>query len=284
MRITIFDVEHGACALVESPNNGPIALIDCGHNSSTGWNPADYIRRRLGREYLDYLVITNADQDHYSALHELTSTLRIGVVYKNPTLTAPVFEILKSETGPLSRDAEAYLGLLNSHHSTHFVQIDEAMGGITIKNFWNSYPKFDDFNNLSLVSFITFGSFCILFPGDLERLGWLNLLANPIFRSHVDFSTILVASHHGRFSGFCSEAFQQWGPRAVVVSDKGKMYKSQEVPQYQNVIRGEGVRVIGESRLRHVLTTRNDGAIAFQVAPDGSFSIELERLSTWSVG
>lgn len=284
MRITIFDVEHGACALVESPNNGPIALIDCGHNASTGWNPADYIRRQLGRDYLDYLIITNADQDHYSALSRLMASLRVGVFHKNPTVTVPIFQSLKAERGPLSQDAQAYSGLLNSHQSLDFIEFDHAMGGVTLKTFWNSYPIFTDLNNLSLAAFVSFGSFRILFPGDVEGSGWLALLADPVFRDYLRGSTILVASHHGRASGYCPEAFEDWSPQAVVVSDKPIMYKSQDVPQYQNVIAGDGVIVKGESRLRHVLTTRNDGSVMFSVGPDGSYIIEVERLSSWSIG
>jgi beta-lactamase superfamily II metal-dependent hydrolase len=283
VRITIFDVEHGACALIQSPNNGPIALIDCGHNSTTGWNPADYVRHQLGRDYLDYLIITNADQDHYSALDRLTSTLRVGVFYKNPSIPAPIFRQLKSETGPLSSDALAYERLLISHQSPAYIEFDDAMGGINIKNFWTRYPTSQEFNDLSLASFISFGSFRILFPGDLERAGWLRLLADPEFRAYLETTTILVASHHGRMNGYCSEAFENWRPQAVVVSDKPIMYKSQDVPQYQNVIAADGILVAGETRRRRVLTTRNDGTIFFNVLGDG-YEVEIERLSSWSIG
>ena len=33
------DVEHGACAMLSPPGatGGGLAMIDCGHNVSTGW-------------------------------------------------------------------------------------------------------------------------------------------------------------------------------------------------------------------------------------------------------
>lgn len=273
MRITIFDVEHGACALIQSPQSGRIALIDCGTNTTTGWNPSDHIRRSLGRDLIDYLLITNADQDHYANLAALKENVRIRTFIKNSSFSASAFEKVKRESGPLSRDALAYKALLDSHTHPATTPFNDGMGGITLKTFYNKYPNFTDTNNLSLVAFVKYGSFQILFPGDLERDGWLALLKNESFRSYVDDTTILVASHHGRQNGYCEELFEGWGPHAVVVSDKPIVHQTQNVPQYQNCLCGDGINVIGEDRKRHVLTTRNDGAITFEVMGDGSYNV-----------
>ena len=277
MNVTIFDVEHGACALIQSPNNGPIALVDCGHNTTTSWNPAHCIVNVLKRQTLDHLFITNADQDHYSNLAVLKDLVSIQTFIKNPTFGAAEFEKVKLKTGPLSKDALAYKGLLNSHTGKVTTTFDEGMGGATRKTFYNRYPDFTDTNNLSLVTFIKFGTFSILFPGDLEKAGWLELLKNPDFRAELERTTILVASHHGRENGYCSEIFANWGPRAVVVSDKPVIHDTQRVPQYQNCVSGGGVNVVGQDRKRHVLTTRKDGSIRFEVSVDGSFSIYTEK-------
>jgi beta-lactamase superfamily II metal-dependent hydrolase len=274
MDLRIFDVAHGACALIESPNKGRIALIDCGHNATTGWTPADDIESRLGRNWVDYLLITNADQDHYSNLATVQQRIGVGTFIKNPSVPEDVFELIKRKSGPLSRDAEAYKSFLKSHTLPVSVPFNDGMGGIELRNFWNSYPTFGDLNNLSLVSFVSYGLFRILFPGDLERPGWLELLKNPAFREYVRDTTILVASHHGRQSGYCPELFEEWGPRAVVISDKGIVHATQEtVPQYQNCLLGDGVNVVGQDRKRHVLTTRKDGCIHFRVAENGGYTI-----------
>lgn len=278
MRLTIFDVEHGACALIQSPNNGRIALIDCGSNSSTNWNPADYVKNKLGRQLVDYLLITNADQDHYANLATLKEKVRIQTFTKNPSLTAEAFEKVKLETGsPLSKDAIAYKELLESHTGTVTTPFETGMGGITWTTFWNKYPTFTDTNNLSMVAFVRFGGFQILFPGDLERPGWLELLKSPNFREQLQATTILVASHHGRESGYCNEIFEDWGPQAVVVSDKPIVHKTQNVPQYQNCLVGDGIIVSGQQRKRHVLTTRKDGAITFQVSERGGYDVYTSK-------
>jgi hypothetical protein len=38
MRLEIFNVEHGACALVTTSGNRHI-LVDCGDNTTIGWEP-----------------------------------------------------------------------------------------------------------------------------------------------------------------------------------------------------------------------------------------------------
>ena len=38
MLLDIFDVEHGACALITT-SNGKRVMIDCGHNAATNWRP-----------------------------------------------------------------------------------------------------------------------------------------------------------------------------------------------------------------------------------------------------
>lgn len=72
MRVRVWDVDHGACAMVQYVDGdlgGRLAMIDSGDSDS--FSPSDYIKNDLGRTKLDYLFITNADQDHMSDLHGL---------------------------------------------------------------------------------------------------------------------------------------------------------------------------------------------------------------------
>ena len=65
MEIHIFDVEHGNCGLVIMPS-GERMMLDCGHNSTTGWRPSQWILENGG--WLTNLTITNYDEDHVSDL------------------------------------------------------------------------------------------------------------------------------------------------------------------------------------------------------------------------
>ena len=153
-----------------------------------------------------------------------------------------------------------------------------GMGGITCRLFWNAYPQFKDTNNLSLVVFIKYANFKMLFPGDLEKDGWRALLQRSDFRSELIGTDVLMASHHGRESGYCEDIFNYFTPSCVVISDKPIMHASQRtVPDYRNVIRAQGVRVRTTMKDRHVLTTRRDGWIGFDV-DDQQYAIDTECL------
>jgi hypothetical protein len=104
----------------------------------------------------------------------------------------------------------------------------------------------------------------VLFPGDLERDGWLALLRRPDFRTALANTHVLIASHHGRDNGCCDEIFQFCKPYYVVISDKGYQYDTQQtIPFYRSHARGGPFR--GETR--RVLTTHNDGRIGFSFTP-----------------
>jgi beta-lactamase superfamily II metal-dependent hydrolase len=151
------------------------------------------------------------------------------------------------------------------------------MGGIQASLFWNEYPTFTDTNELSLVAFIKYNGFKILFPGDLEKAGWLALLKRPDSRAELYETNILVASHHGRESGYCEDVFNYFTPDVVVISDKPIVHETQRgmVPDYRRVVRKNGVRVRTTMKDRHVLTTRRDGWIQFTVQ-EGHYFVDTE--------
>lgn len=278
MELTIFDVEHGAAALMRSRDTERIALIDCGHNSYTGWNPADFIRKSLGRTKLDYLVITNTDQDHYSNLAKLVDQVYVENLYFNPDVTPAIFESLKRISGPLSSDAQAYLDMRRGYTLPINIGFNDGMGGIIQTHYYNSPADFDDFNNLSLACFYTYGDFRILFPGDLERPGWLKLLQNPYFVGMLRNTNVLVAPHHGRINqNYCEEIFEIWNPELVIISDKPISHGTQtdSTQVYRQIVKNPGIYFPDQEVYRKVLTTRSDGAIHFSVQADGSYHVTV---------
>ncbi|WP_250525564.1 MBL fold metallo-hydrolase [Caballeronia sp. GAWG2-1] len=254
---------------------GRLAMIDSGHGS--GFRPSNYISRTLGRNRLDYLFITNADQDHMSDLQGLwDARIVVPVVYRNPTTSAGAIRAIKEECGPLTRDAERFAHICEGFNGVVGEPFDQNMGGITASAFWNPYPLFTDTNNLSLAVFIKYRNIKMLFPGDLEKAGWRALLQQAAFRAELTGTDVLVASHHGREDGFCEDIFAYFTPSCVLVSDKAKMHATQEtVPDYRAVVRAQGVRVRTTMKDRHVLTTRRDGWIQFTV-DDDNFYIDTE--------
>ncbi len=273
--LRVFDVEHGACAILGSPTGERIAMIDSGHNASTGWRPSSYIRYHLNRDRLDYLFITNADQDHISDLDGLWEHgIEVTALHRNLSPAPQVLRLLKEINGELTNDIERYLRIHADYTHPVPVPFNVGMSGVTCQTFCNAYPEFTDTNNLSLAVFIKYGAFKILFPGDLEADGWMRLIGNPAFVRELTSTTILVASHHGRYNGFCKTIFNYFTPQAVVISDKPIVHDTQEmVPDYREVVNPQGVIVTNQVSRRHVLTTHRDGDIIFNISSDGRFLI-----------
>lgn len=257
MELRIFDVEHGACALLTC-DNGTRIMIDCGHNGTTGWRPGSYLKSQ-GVTHLDMLVITNYDEDHVSGLPNLRENLTIGRLWRNKSVTPDTLKKLKSEDG-MGVGIEELVNMANAYTANADpLEID----GVARKAFHLTYPEFDDENNLSFAVHLNLNGIGFLFPGDLETKGWDTLLTRDHeFRTVVADTKVLIASHHGRESGLCPDLFTKYGckPYWVVVSDKGYQYDTQKtVPFYST----HTIGAIFRDESRKVLTTRNDGRIRF---------------------
>lgn len=260
MNLTIFDVEHGACSLLTFDDNSRL-MIDCGHNTTTGWRPGSYLNS-IGVGHLDGLVITNYDEDHVSGIENLFRSVNVGTLWRNKTVGANDIRYLKSETG--MRGGIDYLcnTVIPIFTGPPIDQNKTFIGASAFDVFYNNYPTFDDENNLSVVFSLRCHGVRVLFPGDIEGAGWRALLPDPSFQQVLRETRVLIASHHGRESGWCEELRPYLNPHYVVISDQGYQYATQEtVPLYRSIARGGPFRGADP---RHVLTTRSDGAINFQ--------------------
>jgi len=138
--------------------------------------------------------------------------------------------------------------------------------GIQVKTFWNCYPAFKDTNNLSLLTFLTIGGVTFVLPGDLERQGWLELLKKRVVCTQLRQANIIIASHHGRESGYCKEVFDYCKPSLVVMSDGPIQHDTQKMAStYGEHATGAWFTHRQRGReWRKVVTTRNDGNIWWQ--------------------
>jgi beta-lactamase superfamily II metal-dependent hydrolase len=256
--------------------DGGLALIDSGHNDTTGWRPSEFIRNVLRRDFLDHLFVQNADNDHLSDLDGLRrQRINVGTLYKNPTHPSYVLRAIKADqSSGTTPGIERFIAMCDEY--TVPAPLQPVTSGVTYRPFWNPWPWFSKTNDLSLVLFIMYGPFKMLFPGDLEEEGWQNILRCPSFVQELRGTTILVGSHHGRKNGFCRDIFKYFTPSAVVISDKPVAHLTQDV-DYSSVVNPFGVSVLNQGRRRHVLTTRRDGDILFRVHADGRYTIETQN-------
>jgi beta-lactamase superfamily II metal-dependent hydrolase len=259
VKLEIFDVEHGACALLSS-DDGKHLMLDCGHNATTGWLPGKHLNG-LGVSVLDVLMVTNYDEDHVSGFKDLDTRVHIGVLYRNKSVSPDTIRHLKSDTG-IGPGMDHFVKQISTYQD--LTGPAPTLPKVSWKLFRNPYPQFDDENNLSLVVCLNVDGINFVFPGDMECAGWEKLLsANADLAAQIALTDVLVASHHGRESGICDDMFVRYGckPILTVISDDCHKYDTQQTVNYYGS-KSRGTLFRGSQR--RVLSTRNDGQITFE--------------------
>lgn len=262
MILKIFDVTHGFCACLIG-DTGHALLIDCGHNELTGFRPSGWLAAQGIKRAL--LVIQNFDQDHVSDLPNLTKPRIVAGVIRNTTIPPAELLKIKLESGSLTPAMKAVIFWHKKSPPTP--ALVERFLGTRLYFYYNRYPTFTDTNNLSVVTFVHYHGVGVVFPGDLETAGWRALLGNLPFRRHLQRVNIFVASHHGRTTGYCKEVFDYCKPDVIIVSDKEKVYDTQNTnyTQYANGVSRPGRD--GNPETRYVFTTRSDGDVSICKTP-----------------
>lgn len=274
--LQIFNVDHGACALltmsIGQSGVSKRVLIDCGHSTDykgKPWYPGVYLRS-MGITFIDLLICTNYDEDHASGVPNLVSQgIDVGCILGNPTVPPEVIEYLKTRDG-IGNGIRVIANSLAGRRLRGEVQNPPDIPGVELSYFWNPWPHWDTENNLSLVVHLNIKGFNFLFPGDMEKDGFNNLLEFPSFANLMSGIDVLIAAHHGRENGKCESMFDDHGcsPKLIIISDCAKKHQSQEtVPYYSS--KAQGIQNFRGMGSRYVLTTRKDDHIWFSFEGGG---------------
>jgi beta-lactamase superfamily II metal-dependent hydrolase len=267
---TVFDVGHGFCAYAQG-TNGTITLFDCGHDDESGFRPSQFFSGN-GFGTIHRFILSNYDNDHVSDLSNLFAKVPIQTFIRNRSIDATSLKRLKLQCGPLSSGLQTMLTM----HETYIHPVPPSdYAGVEVTTFYNSHPAFDDTNNLSVVSFLKYEKLRVVIPGDIERKGWMELLKQASFRDELSEVSVFVASHHGRVSGYCEEVFHYCHPQIVLISDKDKIFDSQEHVYTKHA---SGILWNGSATdRRYVLTTRCDGHMTITTPPNVEFHIQVGK-------
>jgi competence protein ComEC len=271
LKITVWNVERGTSIYVVAPN-GKKVFLDCG--SSSEFSPALEVNPDYETKKLDYLVISHPHQDHITDLQNIDDKFNIKVLSRNKKISKDVMTEDNPDVFDPPNDVIIGKYFELPERFTHDVEWENNPSnptwgnGCTFHTFTN-----DDIslgvNNLSVVTFIEFGDETILYGGDMEEKGWLEMLKKENFRHHLKKTTILIASHHGNDSGYCNELFDYFTPKITIFS-AGSYVDDNARNKYENHTKGMTVRnQSGYEENRLVLTTRNDGHIQIVVYPLG---------------
>src|SRR6267143_3953698 len=198
MKLTVHDVGHGQCvSLIHE--NGNTMVWDCGHKD--GSKPSTFLPA-IGINKIDTFFVSNYDEDHISDLPGVRSALNIRSLCRNKTISGEQLRILKQQGGPITGAMESMLEMIGRYTGGP-LDPPPQFPGVTCKVFHNSYSAdFDDSNNISLVTFLTCNNKKFVIPGDLEGKGWKGLLRQQGFVKELANVNVIIASHHGRESGY----------------------------------------------------------------------------------
>jgi len=257
MKFTIHDVGHGFCAHLLH-DNGNVVLWDCGHKTDPENRPSVFLPQS-GVFTVHRMIITNYDEDHISDLPQLRESVRIESLQRNSSITPEQLRRLKEQTRPITTAMDALLSMMTAY--TVDVTHPPEFPGVDLETFHCNYPSdFQDTNNLSLVTFLDTPLGNFLIPGDIEAPAWERLLQEPKFCERLRGVDVFVASHHGRSSGYCRKVFDYCRPGVVIFSDSSIQHATQQ-DAGTYAAHASGILFRGETR--RVLTTRNDGTLAW---------------------
>lgn len=267
MKINFYDVEHGNCTHIITPN-GKHILIDIGSRENK--SIVSHIKNKYFRNNyygrIDGLILTHPHEDHIYDLPNLYKILR------PKTFSRPrgAFDVLPSRDTIFHREIAEYANRMNREYNGSCEPNENPLnqynnGGVEIEII--SPPSYettkDDLNTFSNLIIAKYEGYKFVLTGDNPKSILQEMMDSnkDSIRQKIINATVLLAPHHGRTDDFCDDFFKYVNPILTVVSDKSIVHTTQE--ETSSLYKGRGAELYG--RNRYVLTTRNDGTITFEV-------------------
>ena len=266
LQLVVWNVQHGSAAHIRTPNDKYIA-IDLG--AGDGFSPLEHLWHS-GRR-LDRATITHPHMDH------IDDILNFDLVSPGTLLTPKHLteDDIRGGNPKPNQDAEAkiqkYLEIRHRYSNPvgpqDDVDLPQNNGGVSIQTFIPRQSSTGNLNNHSVVTALQYSGVKILIPGDNESPSWEEVLGQQQFVNAISGTHVLVASHHGRESGFHGPLFDYFNPLITLISD-GRAVGTSVTGKYDDVTKGWTVRRRnGTTQERKCVTTRNDGHIEVRVTP-----------------
>lgn len=114
----------------------------------------------------------------------------------------------------------------------------------------------DRYNDASYVLRVRHTTSRLLIPGDVEEPGWKNILGRRISLR----ANVLIASHHGRSTGYSETAMESIRPEVVIASTANLPSKEDGLPLYRK-------------HTSHVYSTREVGTVTIRMHDSGDLQL-----------
>ena len=267
MKIKFYDVEHGSCTHIITPNNQHF-LVDFG--SKTSKSMAHHIKEKYlpyANQQIDFLIITHPHEDHIYDLPAINYLAIAPRVLQRPREAYDIKPIMNTDLHKNIAD------IANNMHRNYNHEIDADKipwlssynGGIEFDFIFpkGEWTNKDDLNTFSSIIIAKYKNQKFVLTGDNPKTVLQKMMDENYenIKDKVNNATMLLAPHHGRDGEFCKDFFDCVNPYLTVISDKNIEHGTQE--KSASLYKGRGCKLYDVDR--YVLTTRNEGTITFEV-------------------
>lgn len=250
LRCTFLSVGHGVGVLVELPN-GRTLLYDLGQMNN-GMQARLSLQNALwdrGRAWIDAVVISHSDVDHFNGIPGLTRRIGVGQVFVHSSFLDFDELPVRQTVDELAREQVPLRIVWQGDH----IPLDDQVSVEVLHPARGR--KYASDNASSLVLAIEYRGQKILLTGDVEGRGLQSLLAQEPVTSRV-----LLAPHHGSRAANPVELAEWARPQVVIVSGSHRDG------------RGGLHRIYGPDC--RVVSTHDHGAITCVIGRDGDLRVE----------
>ena len=197
-----FDVGQGDSSLIRTSENKKI-LVDAGKPNGLALKELTRILR--GDRYIDLLVMSHPQLDHYGGFIEVLKTFKVGALIGPGTVS--------------SEGAYSELMSMLNKKNIPYIRVTEGdsikLGVAEIKILSPSTQELlsEDANDHSLVMLVELEGFNALYTGDASKE-----IEEKVMKKHAPRASILKVGHHGSRTSSGEKFIQRLAPAAAVVS------------------------------------------------------------------
>lgn len=163
---------------------------------------------------IDYLIISHLDKDHIGSSDFIMDHITVKKVIQ-PNYTRD------------TKQYNEYKKALDSHHLTpHYLTDDLTfeLNGATFKIYAPLQEEYEQSNNYSLITSVSYGNHSFLFTGDAE-----DIRLNEFLSTHPQHYTLLKLPHHGRYTNYLDPLLKATSPIYGVITCSKEEYADIEV-------------------------------------------------------
>jgi beta-lactamase superfamily II metal-dependent hydrolase len=282
----VWDVEHGLAIYIKSPNDKNI-VIDLGQgswNNDSEFSPLEHLYYNYNIRTIDYLIITHPHLDHIDDILNI-NLFDVKVLSRPKHLTTNDINNSNTSQNGLSSEAKDKINKYLELNQNFIFPVTENInpfnpnnfGGLKIRTFLDDECATSNINNHSIITVLEYANSKIVICGDNESCSYNKLLEQDNFKNTIKDADILVASHHGRKSGYHKEFFELVNPRATIISDNQRG-STDFTDTYSRKSRGcKNVFKDDTQITKNTLTTRSNGRIKVSFGLENFLKIDIQK-------